>query len=949
MKLISFMNNLIFKFNSQHLLKNGAGKAHSDLFSLSSESVGFFQTILNSIADTFADVTNFLLRILYRLVYFIVMLALNIMDFLMVIVTELSGKAQSFDLSTANSNLESSDIIFKFFFNSLTMKILKRVFIYSILLLIIISIIAIVKNEWARATDEKARDAKQIIVKSLKSLFMMFVIPFFCIVGIVFSNVLLTSALNAISGDRDNFSVGSIIFMSGTYNANWYRVYADNNDKIPILFDFNGGFYNADNGTADNGNYFDVEDEINALKNNSYLTSGYSTYSMFQKQAYFTFNEVPENSSYYAFYDGDFIKTNRIEYYVMADFVDYAMETGQEYYIKNVEDVYNTAYDAVVASERAGACLYPYIAEGEESPDDPYYKYFEEIFNNISVYSDEVDDDGKNVQLPVYSAGEDGQIGLNYDRKDSEYFSFKVYYDGTLLNACGDVEVESEEVAVDGEIKEVYKDKAIEYQALSGADDEAYGAKYVYCYKVSVPISEDGSQKTTIYVPILQHSSNNTFFNFESEYLADVTIGRPYESMFLARGAFNVSGYPTAIKEAGSDIVFYRHDAEQKSYFKVKPQSSYTETDDNGNETVIEAEGDFFSKVLGFDQSKVQMGLDIKGKSMPVFSKSVLNITTLNKGQFKLNYSFVNTRLTLGNVYDLLNINFVILAIACLQLMSTLFYIIFALMRRLLELTVFWFTYPAWLVKFPLESTDSVLETNGMWRANFIDRVLAVYTTYIGLAFFFTLVPIVVEIDFAGSIINSINSSNLYWFNYLPPTLISWVIRTMFILVLFTMMSSINQIIDDFASGGRLSGFGADQGKEVFKNIKGNVKGGFETFSIRANLKNAKETIKNTAHDATMFIPGVGFLDTGVTAVRNKVNDVQAKRAIDALVSSDHTRGATDASVTTDIDSMKRVMDGYDVTSRGKTTHVDGFKDKSKKIEESADKRGRLHIKPPKK
>jgi hypothetical protein len=96
-----------------------------------------------------------------------------------------------------------------------------------------------------------------------------------------------------------------------------------------------------------------------------------------------------------------------------------------------------------------------------------------------------------------------------------------------------------------------------------------------------------------------------------------------------------------------------------------------------------------------------------------------------------------------------------------------------------------------------------------------------------------------------------------------------------------------------------------------------------------------------------MFIPGVGFLDTGVTAVRNKINDSRAKRAVDALVNPSHTSGATDTSVTSDIDSMKKIMDGYDITTRrGKTEHVDGFNDRYKKIEESADKRGRLHIKP---
>ncbi|MBP3631386.1 MAG: hypothetical protein J6J23_07920, partial [Clostridia bacterium] len=942
----SFMNNLIFKLNSQHLLKNGAGRAHNDIFTqMEAEAPGLIQNIINFVVEKLTGVVEFLLRIIYQLLYFIVMLALNLMDFLMVIVSELSGKAQSFDLATANSNLENSDIIFKFLFNSLTLKILKRVFIYSILLLIIISIIAIVKNEWARATDEKARDAKQIIAKALKSVFVMFITPFFVIVGIIFSNVLLTSAINAISGDKDNFSVGSIIFMSGTYNANWYRIYADNNDKIPILFDFNGGFYNVENGSDATNGQFELEDEINALKNNSYLTSGYSTYSMFQNESYFTFNEVPEDSSYYAFYDGEFIKTNRIEYYVMADFVDYAMETGQTYYIKNVEDVYNTAYQAVVQAKANEYELYPYIEDGGEVPlENEYYQYFDTIFQNILVYSDEVDAEGNNKQIPVYCYNQANDFGLYYDSKDAEYFSFNVHYNGTLLNACGDVTANSTEVVEDGQTKTVYTETSIEYQALSGADDEAYGAKYVYCYKMTVPLNEEGSEKTTIYVPIVQNSNNNSYFDFKSDYLSNASETRPTETMFIARGAFNVSGFPTAIKESGSDIVFYRHDADSKGLYKVKPQVSYIETADNGNETVVEAQGDFFSRVLGFDQANVQVRLDVNGASMPIFKKSVLNITTFDKGLYRLNYSFVGTRLALGNVYDLVNINFVILAVACLQLMSTFFFMIFALMRRLLELTVFWFTYPAWLVKFPLDSSDNITEgtAHAMWRAHFIDRVLAVYTTYIGLAFFFALIPIIVEIDFAGTVVGSV--SGVPWFDYIPPTLISWIIRTMFILVLFTMVDNVNEIINDLTGGGRLSGFDAS-GKQTFDAIKGNVVDGFKTFSIRENYKNLKQKAKNAVHDATMFIPGIGLIDTGVTAVRNKVNDIRAKRAIDTFVHAGSS-GATDASVTSDIAKLKETMDGHDVTtSGGRTRHIDGFTEKANKIEGTADERGRLHVK----
>ncbi len=943
MNLVKFMNNLIFKINSQHLLKNGAGKAQRTLFNgTGGETPTFLSVLIEGFIGRITDIANYLIRIVFQLLYFVIKLALNIMDFLMVIVSELSGQAQAFDMAKANSNLESSDIIFRFFLNSVTMKILKRVFIFSILVLILVSIIAIVKNEWQRATDDKARDAKVIIVKSLKSLLMMFITPFVVIVGIIFSNVVLTSAINSLNGGKSFFSLGSVVFMSSTYNANWYRIYADNNDKIPILFDYNGGFYNADNGDIDfAGGQFNLDDQMAELRANEYLTSGYSTYSMFKNQAYFEFDQVPENSTYYSFYDGEHLKTSRIEYYVMADFIDYAMETGQEFYIKNVEDVFNIAYDACEEALDNGLELYPYVEGGKASLQidedfEIYYYRLAQIFNNIVPYERLDGSDGL-VAKSIFKNIDDEMV-LDFEDDNIESYKFNVYYDGYLLNSCGDMGTIEPEVVEGpgGEQVTVYPETAVTYEAFSGADDEAYGAKYVYCYKMSIPLNEDQTQFTTIFVPVFQNSNNNSYFKFNSDYLSDASEDRPYESMFLARGGFDTTGFPTAIKSYGNDIVFYRHDCDSVGLFKAKPQLSYVQTDENtGNQEVIEAEGDFFSRVLGFDQDNVRLALDIKMDTMPTFTKTVFDVTTFDDGLYKLNYSFVGTNLRLANVYDTLNINFAILTFASWKMMSTFFFLIFALLRRLLELTVFWFTYPAWLASFPLDSNDNITEgtTFAMWRSNFIDRVLAVYTTYIGLVLFFVLVPVIVGIDFAVTIVGSISPES--WLAYIPPTFIAWVIRTMFVLVLFTMVERINEIINDLVGGGRLSNFDAS-GKDTFDDSIKTVKLGYSTFSIRENFKKAKGAVADGVQTGLNLIPGKAFIDEGATAVRHISNNSKHAKAVKALVSTSLS-GATDA-------KTEIAKAGFEKLTK---RHSDGNpkKDESagfKNIEERASKSGRI-------
>ena len=915
MRFVNFMNNLIMKINSQHLLKNGAGRAHNNVFdSTAINNSTIFDTILKYVLQKLSAVAEVIYRLILQLVYFIVNLALNIMDFIMVIISELSGQAQSFDLAQVNSNLENSDIIFKFFFNSLTVKILQRVFIFSLLILIIITIVAIIKNEWQRATDEKARDTKAIVAKALKSVFMMVFTPFVVIVGIVFSNVLLTTTANAINGGKSFFSVGSIIFMSGTYEANWYRIYADNNDKIPILFDFNGGFYNADNGRTSNSNIYNLDEEVAQLKQNKYLTSGYSTYSMFENKAYFTFNQVPEDSKYYAFYDGDFLKTKRIEYYVMADFIDYAMETGQEFYIKNVEDVYNMAVDTLIDSDYE---LYPAENEAIESEEEDkvnvYYRYFDAIFNNIIPYELDENDSPKKMEL-YGTTPSNPNIHIIYDENKTEYFEFNVHYNEELLASCGDVKID-EDAADKG---------LVTYESLSGADDEAYGAKYLYCYKVQVPLDVDATKFRTLYVPVQQNSNSQSYFNFSSDYLEDAKVdnGLRSESLFVARGGFNTFGAPTAIREDGSEIVFYRHDVSMYTWYKAQPQQSYLSTDDAGKEEIIEADGDFFTRVLGFDSNNLDLNIQILFGSMPTYSKQVWDITTLSNGQYKLNYSFVNTNLNIDNVYNLTKMNFLILIIACLTLMSTLFWLIFSLLKRILELTVYWFTYPAWLTPFPLDSSDSIIENTAFarWRVNFIDRVMAIYTTYIGLVLYYALVPAILSIDFASGVVIDAGVDNM--FNHINPVIVSWTIRVMFLLVLFTMLKTVNEMVQDLIGGGHFSEM--NDGKDYWLDSEGkfngiivkNVKAGVGMFSIGGNWKKLKQGARDAKDHVLMNIPGAVPITEALENVRaTKVNNTRNQNTLNLLTSPTRVSSATDDTVKDDIDKMNEERERHKGTA----------------------------------
>jgi len=148
---------LIFKLNalqfniSKFISANGPGRAVgvSETTEVGDPSgfATFFHQLFTNIGNALLDFGEFLLRCLARLAYFIATIALNIMDFMNIVIRELSGQAANYSVS-GNTNLEESDILFQFLFNELTMKMLRYVFVFALLLLIIFTIMAMVKQEW---------------------------------------------------------------------------------------------------------------------------------------------------------------------------------------------------------------------------------------------------------------------------------------------------------------------------------------------------------------------------------------------------------------------------------------------------------------------------------------------------------------------------------------------------------------------------------------------------------------------------------------------------------------------------------------------------------------------------------------------------------------------------------------------------------------------------------
>lgn len=935
MKLLSLLNNLILKLSVHQLASNGAGPSSgkNDLVSNSQTTSSiqtFFNEIINTVLKFLRDFGETIYRVLAKVVYFVIKICLNIMDLFMVVINSLTGQATAFDLSK-NTNLTETDILFRFLLNETTLKILRRVFYFSIFILIIVTIIAVIKNEWDKNANGKGMSHMQILKKVFMSLFWMFLTPFVLLVGILAANVILASGLNALQGkNKTAFSVGSTIFTASTYDANWYRQYADENKRIPILFDYNGGFYSSQNDEnltiSTDGSSADTDAQIRAIISRESITSGQATYNMFNNRSYFDFNYITDNSYYYNIYDGQYLKPKRIEYYVMADFVDFAMESGAVFYVTNTEDVYESAINALKLSLKESGNIDIFITE--EGDKGEYFDYFNLILNSITPYANVEDSEIRLVEFLEGIKDDDydyvGYRNLtidfiqNYDSSMVDNYKFNVYYNADVLP---NIEKESDFNYI-GETKEYYKT----YSSLARAKDEADGAKYLFCSQEVIEL--ENGEKQFILVPITQNTTINNYYNYESDYIS--SAGKDAndnllrnESLFVAKGGFTGQGYPTAIRQDGDDVIFYRHIPGKPTLLSYLPTFSYTV---DGSDKAISG-ANILDYITGVDISMLMPDIRIGLSAIATYTKEINNTNTLAGGKYVLNYSFVNSGLAFDNVYNSVKINYIVLFLACSTLMTTLWYIIFDLVKRIFELTVYWIMYPVFIAVNPLEKGDNFSFSTrfGKWRSNVIAKLFYVWGVYMGVAFFYLFIPIVMKFD----ITMDINLSETNVFSFLTPLMVSWIIKTIFILVLFGMLKELDRLLIDmitpgmknfidFQNGGTIQSNGA----AVANSIKGGSSAAVKTYNPASIVKNTWNKLVDTGVHAVRMVPGSGIIADsaagGAQAVRNSMLAGRTQRFVNATRSSTSDAAVTNA---TNDQEARNVRHGSQ-TSRSVTRRV---------------------------
>lgn len=289
---------------------------------------------LERLFSNFSALIDKILSIVNAWIYFIAKLIFQFIDFIQYLVYKIAGISLSneitFDLP-----------MFRLLLSGPILRIFLMLFIFGLMIVIILAILAIIKSEYKNATGGN-KDGKIVNSaagagkKALMSVFLMVFLPFLIIAGIAFSSVFLSSINSALNANgTSSTTLGGQIFIASSYNANKYRLYAESGERIPILYDF------IDPYTTGAYKYY-TEEELR--KAYSDWKNGSIAHSNAQNGNYDTFADtlvyknglVLNKKNLFGEYE-NFVSTAE-QYFVMADFIDYAVKNNIEFYIKDSMD-----------------------------------------------------------------------------------------------------------------------------------------------------------------------------------------------------------------------------------------------------------------------------------------------------------------------------------------------------------------------------------------------------------------------------------------------------------------------------------------------------------------------------------------------------------------------------------------------------------------------------------
>lgn len=176
------------------------------------------------------QIGHYIIRGLYWILYAFI----RICDQIIYLVRALAGlESYWYDGSLVNpEEAGQGEVVINFLQEQGLINIFVALFVLSIVLLFIVTLVAVIQSEWSPVGESKGNNKYAVISKSVRALINLITVPVVSILGIIVGNELLKAVDGATHGGDNEAGMGNLIMQSITENATWAHINDSDAQKI---------------------------------------------------------------------------------------------------------------------------------------------------------------------------------------------------------------------------------------------------------------------------------------------------------------------------------------------------------------------------------------------------------------------------------------------------------------------------------------------------------------------------------------------------------------------------------------------------------------------------------------------------------------------------------------------------------------------------------------------
>jgi len=376
--------------------------------------------------------------------------------------------------------------------------------------------------------------------------------------------------------------------------------------------------------------------------------------------------------------------------------------------------------------------------------------------------------------------------------------------------------------------------EVVTYTHKKDAKDESQGAVFVIALEKRV---KEGDKEYIYYYPLL-----NGHDNFATDYVSGTG------QVTVARGLFEEGAHPTAIREKDGVVEFYRDDLNVPILSDFIPKISYELPAGSHEYLGIKVLKGALNLLTGVDIAQFIPYVYISVDIWSLFTKTSNTVVDIENGYLIVDYNFSYKEINKQNVYNFMDINFIILFGASVILLGILLKILFGITFRSVDVLLLALSYPAVLATMPLDDGGSFKE----WVGLLFKKLFGIYGVVIAINIVLLVLPTTWQIQF----FTVADIENAIGLGIIGSTVTSHFLNVLFHFIFFMVALS------------SISGFATEIEQIIFLGKKKEDQPALlkDGGQVVTDLKKIPETIGNVV-TGKMFIEGGKKILDNATAI----------------------------------------------------------------------------------